>query len=169
MKKYIICIVMVLLMLSLAGCGDKPAAVSGDNSELTESGVTEADSNEISEDVNSTAAVNNSGDLALPPSYPSEILPMAVDAEIIGIKENPENGSLEVSYVSDNNIGTLCDFHEAALKDAANLSTMEIAGGYIITAEMDGISYNIMISEDAMDPNPEYAGKISVYINLSGL
>ena len=33
----------------------------------------------------------------------------------------------------------------------------------MITAEIDGIGFNIMLSKDAMNPNPQYAGKKSVY------
>ncbi|GAB1476851.1 hypothetical protein MASR2M70_16870 [Bacillota bacterium] len=129
MKKLIIGISVILLMLSLAACGDKSPSESVENNGGAE----------------------------------------GVSKEIIYMKENPENSNLEVIYVSENNIDTLCDFYEGALKDADNLNTTEMTGGYIIAAEADGISYHIMLSEEAMDPSPEYAGKKSVYINLSGL
>lgn len=76
---------------------------------------------------------------------------------------------MEVSYVSDNDIDTLCDYYEGALKDAKDLSTAETQDGYMITANMDGVGYTIMLSKDAMKSIPEYAGKISVYLILSGL
>jgi hypothetical protein len=85
------------------------------------------------------------------------------------VRENPANNSLEISYVSDNDIDTLCDFYEGALKDAKDLNTDETADGYWITANMDSVDYTIMLSKDAMKSNPQYAGKISVYLTLSGL
>ncbi|HCA29292.1 MAG TPA: hypothetical protein DEP23_06915 [Ruminococcaceae bacterium] len=71
-------------------------------------------------------------------------------------------------YVSDNDIDTLCDFYEGALKDAKDLNTDETPDGYWITAKMDGVDYTIMLSKDAMNPT-KYAGKVSVYLILSGL
>lgn len=34
---------------------------------------------------------------------------------------------------------------------------------------MDGVGYTIMLEKNAMNPNPQYAGKISVYIILTEL
>ncbi|KAF5035630.1 hypothetical protein DSECCO2_583570 [anaerobic digester metagenome] len=39
----------------------------------------------------------------------------------------------------------------------------------MIFAKMNGAGYTIMLSKDAMNPNPSYAGKKSVYMILTGL
>lgn len=150
----------------LTGCGAKnPAAnetIGGTASQTRKQSQTTDDPQEPQ---NETAA----GSKTLPASYPNEILPLAADAEILDVREDPANNGLEVSYVSDNDIDTLCDFHEGALKDAKDLCTTETQDGYMITAKMDDVDYTIMLSKDAMKSNPQYSGKISVYIILTGL
>ena len=163
MKSIISLISASLLILALAGCGaNEPAAdkVNGATTSELQQSQTAGDAGMPNGTV--------SGSKTLPDSYPTEILPLAADAEIIDVRENPASKGLEVMYVSDNDIGTLCDYYEGALKDAKDLSTTETQDGYMITAEMDGVGYNIMLSKDAMDSS-EYAGKVSVYLILSGL
>lgn len=151
MKKVLSLILASMLILALVGCGEKEPADSG------------ADSGALK-------AIETAGDnKTLPDSYPKDILPLAVDAEIIDVRENPARKSLEVMYVSDNDIGTLRDFYEAALRNAKNLSTDQTEDGYMISASMDGVDYTIMLSKDAMKSNPQYAGKVSVYLILGGL
>lgn len=155
MKKISLLILVSILILALAGCLTKGVAANEANDRTT-SGKPKQ---------NETTADSKT----LPASYPREILPLAADAEILDVREYPANKGLEVSYVSDNNIDTLCDYYEGALKDANNLSTTKTPDGYLITAKLDGIGYSIMLSKDAMKPNPQYAGKTSVYIILTGL
>ena len=155
MKKILSFVFLSILILALASCGVKEPAGSQSNGESASS---ELSSKQTADDSN-----------VLPDSYPKEILPLARDAVILDVRENPANKGLEVSYVSDNDIGTLCDFYEGLLKDASNLNTVETQDGYMITAKMDGVGYSIMLSKDAMKSNPQYAGKISVYIILTGL
>lgn len=102
-------------------------------------------------------------------TYPWHILPLAADAEILDVRENPANKGLEVMYVTDSDINTLRDYYESALKDAKDLDISEIADGYWITANIDGVGYMLMINKNATIFNPQYAGKASVYITLSGL
>lgn len=163
MKKILSLILMSALILALAGCGAKEPAADKANSGTT----SEPQQNQATGDPQKTNKTA-SGPKTLPTSYPKEILPLAVDAEIIDVRENPASKGLEVMYVSDNDIDTLCDFYEGALKDAKDLSTTETQDGYMITAKMDGVGYNIMLSKDAMNPT-KYAGKVSVYLILSGL
>lgn len=155
MKKKSSLVLMFVLILVLAGCGAKGPTANEANggaaSRAPKQSETVADSKK------------------LPASYPKEILPLAADAEILDVRENPVNKGLEVSYVSSNDIDTLCDYYEGALKDAKNLSTTKMPDGYMITAKLDGVSYSIMLSKEAMKSNPQYAGKISVYIILTGL
>ena len=161
MKKILSLILASVLILAFAGCGAKePAANDGTTSEPKQSQTTDDP-----QKPNETA----SGSKTLPASYPKETLPLAADAEILDVRENPANNGLEVSYVSDNDIDTLCDYYEGVLKDAKDLITTETQDGYMITAKMDGVDYTIMLSKDAMKSNPQYAGKISVYIVITGL
>lgn len=153
MKKVLI--LMSVLILVLAGCGAKEPAAN------------KANGGAASQAPKQSKTVASSK--ALPPSYPKEILPLAADAEILDVRENPKNKGLEVSYVSANDIDTLCDFYEGALKDAKDLNTQKTADGYWISATMDGVGYTIMLDKSAMNPIPKYAGKISVYIVLTGL
>lgn len=165
MRRILSLILASVLILALAGCGAKePAAneatggtVSGEPKQSQTAGEPQKPQNETA-----------SGSKTLPASYPKEILPLAADAEIIDVRESPLSKGLEVAYVSDNNIDTLCDFYEGALKDARDLNTDETADGYWITAKMDGIDYTIMLDKNAMNPT-KYAGKVSVYLILSGL
>lgn len=152
MKRILTLILVSVLLLALAGCREPSAE--------TKQSQTTGNLQKPNEMA--------SGSKTLPASYPKETLPLAADAEIIDVRENPASKGLEVMYVSDNGIDTLCDFYEGALKDAKDLSTTETHDGYMITAKMDGVGYNIMLSKDAMNPT-KYAGKVSVYLILSGL
>lgn len=40
---------------------------------------------------------------------------------------------------------------------------------FTITAKIDGVAYSIILDKNAMNPNSQYAGKVSVYLILSGL
>lgn len=169
MKKVLVSIVVLVLILSLAGCGKgKPTAgeVSGETPEGAPNHTAEATAtNTLPEATN-----GNVGDgLSLPDSYPKEKLPLAADAEILDVREHSANNSLEVDYVSDNNLDTLVDYYEGILREAKDLETSEVQSGYMITASMDGVGYTIMLSEGIMDSNPRYAGKVAVSIILSGL
>ncbi len=164
MRKILSLISAFVLILSLAGCGTK-ASSSDKTNGATTSQPNQSQTTDGPQKPNETA----SGSKTLPASYPKEILPLAVDAEIFYANENSSNKTLEVMYVSNNNIDTLCDFYEGALKDAKDLNTTKTQDGYMITAKMDGVGYTIMLSKDAMKSNPQYAGKISVYLILSGL
>ena len=165
MKRFLSLILMFVLIMTLAGCGAKEprpneangGAISGEPQQTQTTGDTQKPKEPASNSI------------TLPASYPAEVLPLAADAEILDVRENSTNNGLEVSYVSDNEIGTLRDFHEGALKDAENLNTIQTQDGYMITAKMDGVGYTIMLSKDAMSPNPKYAGKVSVYIMLDGV
>ena len=42
--------------------------------------------------------------------------------------------------------------------------TIQTDDGYMITAQTDNYSYTILLSENAMDNNPQYSGKISAWI-----
>lgn len=154
MKKIVTLILVSVLILALAGCGSKDSGVKDDLKKP--------------QDNTSTNSSTSNSD-TLPASYPKEKLPLAVDAEIIDVRENPASKGLEVIYVSDNNINTLRDFYEGALKGAKDLITDETPEGYMISATLDGVGYTIMLSKDAMKSNPKYAEKVSVYIILSGL
>ncbi len=165
MKKIVSLILVSVLILTLAGCGGKEPAANEANDGNTSGEPKQSQATDDLQNPNETV----SGSKTLPASYPKEILPLAVDAEILDVRENPSNNGLEVSYVSDNDIDTLRDYYEGALKDGKDLSTAETQDGYMITAKMDGVGYTIMLSKDAMKSNPQYAGKISVYIILTGL
>ena len=149
------------MILALAGCGAKEPSAG------------EANGGATSAEPKQSLAIGNlqkpnettSGSKTLPSSYPKEILPLAADAKILDVRENPANNGLEVSYVSD----TLRDFYEGALKEAKDLNTDETPDGYWITAKMNNVDYTVMLSKDAMKSIPKYAGKISVYIVLTGL
>lgn len=162
MKRILTLILVSVLIVALAGCGAKePGANSGTTSAESQPSQASGDLQKANEIASSSKT--------LPATYPKETLPLAADAEIIDVRENPASKGLEVMYVSDNDIGTLRDFYEGVLKDAKDLSTDETADGYMILANMDGVGYTIMLSKDAMNPNPKYAGKKSVYIILSGV
>ncbi len=166
MKRLLSIILMSVLILALAGCGSKEPAANKANGGTASA---EPKQSQATGDPQKPQNETASDSKMLPASYPKEILPLAADAEILDVRENPANKGLEVSYVSDNDIGTLCDYYEGALKDAQDLSTNETSDGYIISANMDGVGYTIMLSKDAMKANPQYAGKVSVYIVLTGL
>lgn len=179
MRKIISFILLSVLTMALIGCGGKEPKTnktSGGTAPTetkqkllnSETASTEPKQNQIANDLQKPNNITIDFK-TLPETYPKEILPLAADAEIIDIREHPANNGLEVSYVSDNNIDTLCDFYEGALQDAENISTTETPDGYMIDAKMDGIDYTIMLDKNAMNPNPQYAGKISVYIVLIGL
>lgn len=161
MKRALLLILMFVWVLTLAGCGEeKPAG-----KEAPKQNETVANSKTFSE------AANGPRDdaLSLPDGYPKEMLPLAADAEILGIRENPANNGLEVDYVSGNNLDTLVDYYEGALKDAKDLSSFQTQSGHMVTASMDGTYYTIMLSEGILDHIPNYAGKVAVSIVLSGL
>ena len=166
MRKILIWTFMLVLTLLLAGCGDKSPAIGKESSEAAKE---VSSNNGTATDISSSSGTAKGDEVILPDSYRKEILPLAADAEILDVRENPANKGLEVSYVSDNDIDTLCDYYEGALKDAKSLSTTEMPDGYMITAKLDGVGYSIMLSKDAMKSNPKYSGKISVYIILTGL
>lgn len=165
MKRILSVIIMSVFILALAGCGSKKPATNEANGGTASAEPKQSQTAGDPQKPNEIA----SGSKTLPISYPKEILPLAADAEIIDVRENPANKGLEVMYVSDNNIDTLCDFYEGALKDAKDLNTDETPDGYWITAKIDGVDYTIMLDKNAMNPNPQYAGKVSVYLILSGL
>ena len=165
MRRILSLILASVLILALAGCGAKAPSADKANSGTT----SESKQGQTTDGSNQKPNETASGSKTLPASYPKEILPLAADAEIIDVRENPASKGLEVMYVSDNDIDTLCDFYEGALKDAKDLNTDETPDGYWITAKIDGVDYTIMLSKDAMNPNPQYAGKVSVYLILSGL
>lgn len=158
MRKIFVWSLMLILTLSLIGCTEKIPSSEKRSSES----VDEASNNK-------EAGGSEDDKLTLPDSYPNEILPLAADAEIIDIRENPGNRGLEVDYVSGNNIDTLCDYYEGALKDANDLDTSKVENGYRISANMDGVYYTIMLSEWIMDHLPQYKDKVVVSIILTGL
>lgn len=165
MKRILSLILASALILALAGCGaQKPAADKANGGTAP----TEPKQSQPTGD-NQKPNKTTSGSKTLPASYPKKNLPLAADAEIIDVRENPANNGLEVIYVSDNDIDTLCDYYAGALKDAKDLSTTKTQDGYMITAKMEGVGYTIMLSKGAMKSIPQYAGKISVYIILTGL
>lgn len=166
MNKVLFGIVMIALVLALTGCGAKePVATESGGGSATEL----PKQSESIGNLNTQQTAPLSASKTLPDFYPKDILPLAADAEILDVRENPSNAGLEVSYVSGNNIDTLCDFYEGALKDAKNLNTIETSDGYMITARLDDVGFSIMLSKDAMKSNPLHSGKISVYIILTGL
>lgn len=164
MKKILSLMLMSVLILVFAGCGTK-----GPVADKAKVGITSEPKQSQTTDGPQKPNKTASGSKTLPASYPKEILPLAVDAEIIDVRENPASKGLEVMYVSDNDIDMLCDFYEGALKGAKDLNTDETPDGYWITAKMGGVDYTIMLDKNAMNPNPQYAGKISAYIILTGL
>lgn len=164
MRRILSLILASVLILALAGCGAKEPGANEAKSGITSAEPKQSQTTGNPQKPNKIA----SGSKTLPASYPKETLPLAADAEIFDVRENPASKGLEVMYVSDNDIGTLRDFYEGALKDAKNLNTDETSDGYNITAKMDGVGYNIILSKDAMNSVPQYAGKISVYLILSG-
>lgn len=163
MKKILSLILVSVLILALAGCGDKAPSADKTNDE-TASEPKQVQATDVPQNPIETA----SGSKTLPAYYPKDILPLAADAEIIDVRENPANKGLEVAYVSDNDIDTLCDFYEGALKDAKDLNTDETPDGYWITAQMDGVDYTVMLDKSAMN-STKYAGKVSVYLVLLGI
>ena len=166
MKKVLTLILISALILALAGCGtNKPAAKEASDKVVSEA----AEQSKTTDNLKTPQKEIATDPKTLPDSYPKEFLPLAADAEILDVRENPRNKGLEVAYVSDNNIDTLCDFYEGVLKNAKDLSTTETQGDYMISAKMDGVDYTVMLSKDAINPNPKYAGKTSVYIILTGL
>ena len=167
MKRIALFLLMSVLILTLASCG----GAEGSAPKETSGGATTATPkpSKTPGDFNTPQNETAINSKALPAIYPREILPLTADAEIIDVRENPANNGLEVSYVSDSDMDTLHDLYEGALKDTKDLSVAETSDGYMISAKMDGVGYTIMLSKDAMNPNPQYAGKISVYIVLTGL
>ncbi len=164
MKKILFIILASVFILVLPGCGAKKPVTDKVND-----GTTAESKQSQNTDGPQMSNETATGTKTLPTSFPNETLPLAADAEILDVRENHANNGLEVSYVSDNDINTLCDFYEGALKDAKDLSTTETQGDYIISAKKDGVEYTIMLSKSAMNPNPQYAGKVSVYLIMSGL
>jgi hypothetical protein len=154
MKKFFTCAFIFVLILSIAGCGI--SGKTGEDPKYKEEGGNDSKSPDS----------NEGGELSLPDSYPKEMLPLAADAEILDVRENPANNGLEVDYVSGNNIDTLVDFYEGLLLTAEDLQTSEVESGRMITAKVDGVYYTIMLSEGIMDKNPKYAGKVAVSIIL---
>jgi len=164
-KRIISLVLMLVLVLAFIGCGSK---VPSANKAKSETASAKSNKNQTDGDHNQRPS-NKTASKTLPANYPKEILPLAADAKILDVKENLANKVMEVSYVSDNEIDTLCDYYEGALKDAENLNTAKTSDGYMISARLGGTEYSIMLSKDAMKANPQYSGKISVYIILSGL
>lgn len=99
----------------------------------------------------------------------SDLIPLAADAEILDVRQNPSNTVLEVYYISRSHIDTVADFYGHALQELENLTIQRIQSGYMITANLGKLHYMIMLSENAMDPNPKYAGAIAVSVILTGL
>jgi hypothetical protein len=151
MKKIVTCAFIVVLIISLAGCGisgKKPNKEGGNN--------------------NLSPGSPGNKELTLPESYPKETLPLAADAEILDVRENPANNGIEVDYVSSNNIDTLIDFYEGLLLTATDLETSQLESGAMITAKVGDVYYTIMLNKGIMDNNPKYAGKVAVSVILSG-
>jgi hypothetical protein len=165
MKTKALFLLIFILLLVLAGCKTETPAPNQTSDAVSPE--VSSQSEAVSEPKSQTEV--DAAFKVLPASYPIDILPLAADAKILDVKENPASNGLEIIYVSDNGIDTLCDFYEGALSAAPNLNTDETSDGYMIFANMDGIGYNIMLSKDAMRANPQYAGKTSVYLILSGL
>ncbi len=106
---------------------------------------------------------------AADPTIPDGLLPLPKDAEILDVRENPANGGLEFAFVSDLGLEKLRELYVEALKGADSVDTTAIPGNYMISATLDGVDYTLMLSEDAMDVNPAYVGKTSVYVVVTGL
>ncbi len=151
MKKLLTGLLTFMLVLTLAGCGAKEPAANEANGG-TVSG--EPKQSQTGDDAKKPQNETTASSKTLPDSYPKEILPLAADAEILDVRENPANNGLEVSYVSDNDIDTLCDFYEGALNDAEGLSTAETQDGYMITAKMDGVGYTIRLAPRSLPHYP---------------
>jgi len=103
------------------------------------------------------------------PSIPEGLLSLPDDAEVLDVRENPANKGLEVSVVSNYGVEALRDLYVEALQGAQESRVLTVPGGYMITATVSGVDYNIMLSSTAMDPNPKYAGKSSIYAVLTGI
>ena len=107
--------------------------------------------------------------VAASPTIPEGLLTLPWDAEVLDLRENPANGGLEIGFVSDLGLEELHDMYIEELKAAKDLDVIELPGGYMISATLDGVDYTFMLSKDAMDVSPVYAGKTSVYVVLTGL
>jgi len=107
--------------------------------------------------------------LPLPDNYPKEILPLAGDANIINVVQYTQRNGLGIIYISDDDLDSLLELNESALSDAKDLKVLETDDGYLLMASLEGVYYTIMIGEGLFEQNPEYKGKQSVYIELTGV
>lgn len=162
MRRILIRVLLIVLTTAIllpAGCAAETESGSGTTGTADTS---------INASSDADPSVTAKEDLSLPAGYPKELLPLAADAEIIDVRENPANNGLEVMYVSRNDIDTLRDFYEGALRDTEDPDTIETEDGYMITANTSNAWYTVMLSREAMN-GTAYDGMISVYLILTGI
>jgi hypothetical protein len=167
---FFVVLTIITFILSFTACGRKEK-----NTDKRGAGkVAEKSAGDLneSEKVNSASKLNMGdigSDLPLPDNYPKEILPLSEDANIINVRQYPQNNGLGIIYVSGDDLNSLLELNKSALSAAKDLVVMETDDGYMLMASLEDVNYTIVIGEGLFDHLPEYKGKQSVMIEITGM
>lgn len=168
MKNILARLLTLALTLMLVGCGAGGPPASQPGAEVPEAASAPVEALEQPQE--EAPSNSDSAELkSLPVGYPEHLVPLAPDAEIVDVKQNPANHGLEIIYVSDHDIDALYQLYEGALQGADNLSVMPTQDGFMFIGTMQDVGVSVMLSKDIMKAHPLYANKMSVYLVLTGL
>jgi hypothetical protein len=161
MKKIILVFSLVVLSaLLLVGCGNKTTVYSDGDTTVT--ATDEGDgtvSGVMTDDESGTTTYQGGENLQLPDIWPENTMPVYPGSEIVyvianqGGSDGSENAIIAVGCDAD--LDEVASFYQEQLADAANFSTTQMEGYYMIGGEKDGAGFSIIITSEQ---NSDWSG-----------
>lgn len=170
MKKTNYILLIIILIFSQLGCSsDKKPATS----ETKTAGIKQLNiaTNKVTIDPSLKKHSSPESLQTLPDYYPTNNVPLAIDAKLFDIKEVYPSKVLSVMYATDNDIDSICDFYEGAFKSFQKSPTTRNEWADItLIAKNNGATYKIYLWKPGMMQNvPELVEKTIVIMELRDL
>lgn len=146
MKKNL-CVLMIgiLIIVSLAGCGN--------SSKAPEVAKVEEEVNKIAEEAGADVKVNlgqMGTNLKLPETFPKDVVPVLDDANIVNVIDNKDNNSMGIIFSTNKKYEEVASFYQAVLNGAEDFNQYQQDTTTILSGKKEG--YRVTITA-AKDPN----------------
>lgn len=151
MKRLVFLLIFVMLF-ALTGCGGGPSITTsdGDKVAVNKDGI----SVESEDGTKTEIDVSDAKKGSLPKEYPSDILPVIDDAEIVGSMKSTQDGkqSHMVSITSEKSYDDVVAFYEDQLSGYENFSSMDLGDAYTCGGVKDGYTVSVIINQEEPVP-----------------